>query len=155
MAEGKGRHFLIVTHGGGSNTSRLLLFTFLKRGERDMVKLKIGEKEYGLRLDMYAMEQIEEEFGTMQEMFEKIQSRGSKSIQKIFRILANAELAYEGKEETVTGDELKRLKVSAMAGIGKAIRAAVEEGMKSETTEGAEADDEVFDVYLAEIEAKN
>jgi len=120
-----------------------------------MVKLRIGETEYGLRMDMYAMELIEDEFGTMKNMFDKIQEGGSKAIRNLFRILANAELAYEGKEETVTGDEVKRLRVSAMAGIGNAIRAAVEEGMKSETNEGNDADDEVFDVYLSEIESKN
>ena len=120
-----------------------------------MIKLKIGETEYGLRMDMYAMEMIEEEFGGLKEMFEKVQSGGGKTIRSIFRILANAQLAYEGKEETVTGDELKRLRVAAAAGIGAAIRAAVEEGMKSETSDGNEADDEVFDVYLNEIESKN
>ena len=121
-----------------------------------MVKLKIGEKEYGLRMDMYAMEMIEEEFGGLKEMFEKLRESGSsKTIRKIFRILANAQLAYEGKEETVTGDELMRLRLTALNGIGAAIRAAIEEGMKSETNEGEEADDEVFDVYMQEIEAKN
>ena len=44
---------------------------------------------------------------------------------------------------------------TAVAGIGNAVRAAINEGMKSETVEGEEADDEVFDVYLSEIEAKN
>ena len=120
-----------------------------------MIKLKVGDVEYGLRMDMYAMELIEDEFGGMKEMFEKVQAGGSKTVRALFRILANAQLSFEGKEETVTGDELKHLKVAAMAGVGKAIRAAVEEGMKSETTDGEEADDEVFDVYLSEIEAKN
>ena len=120
-----------------------------------MVKLKVNGVEYGLRFDMYAMEGIEESFGSMKDMFEKISSGGSKAVQTLFRILANAQLAYEGKEETVTGEEIRRLRVSAMAGIGNAIRAAVEEGMKSETTGGEEADDEVYDVYLAEIESKN
>ena len=120
-----------------------------------MIKLKVGTKEYGLRMDMYAMEKIEDEFGSMKEMFERINSGGTKTVMKLFVILANAQLAFEGKEETVTGEELKHLRVTAVAGIGKAIRAAVEEGMKSETTDGAEADDEVFDVYLSEVEAKN
>ena len=120
-----------------------------------MIKLKVGDKEYGLRMDMYAMEKIEDEFGSMKEMFERINSGGTKTIMQLFRILANAQLAFEGKEETVTGDELKHLRVAAAAGIGNAIRAAVEEGMKSETTDGAEADDEVYDVYLSEVEAKN
>lgn len=120
-----------------------------------MIKLKVGDTEYGLRMDMYAMEMIEEEFGGIKEMLEKIKEGSSKQARVLFRILANAQLAYEGKEETVTGDELKSLRVSAIAGIGKAISAAVEEGMKSETSEGSEADDEVFDVYLNEVEAKN
>ena len=119
------------------------------------VKLKIGEKEYGLRMDMYAMEQIEDEFGGMQDMFERLQKGSSKAVRTLFKIMANAQLAYEGKEETVTGDELKHLKVSAVSGIGNAVRAAINEGMKSETVEGEEADDQVFDVYLSEIEAKN
>ena len=120
-----------------------------------MIKLKIGDTDYGLRMDMYAMELIEDEFGGMKEMFDKIQRGGAKAVRGIFRILANAQLAYEGKEETVTGDELKHLRVAAIAGVGQAIRAAIEEGMKSETVEGEEADDQVFDVYLSEIEAKN
>ena len=120
-----------------------------------MVKLRIGEKEYGLRMDMYAMEMIEEEFGGMKDMLGKLNEGGSRQIRALFRILANAHLAYLGKEETVTGDELKSLRVAAVSGISQAISAAVEEGMKSETTEGAEADDEVFDVYLSEVESKN
>ena len=120
-----------------------------------MIKLKVGDTEYGLRMDMYAMEGIEEKFGSMKEMFAKIQDGGSKAIRELFAILANAQLAYEGKEETVTGDELKRLRVAAVAGIGNAIRAAVEEGIKSETADGEEASDEVFDVYLNEMNSKN
>lgn len=120
-----------------------------------MVKLKIGEKEYGLRMDMYAMEQIEDAFGSIDVMFKEAEKGSVKAVRTLFRIMANSALAYEGKEETVTGDELKRLRVAAIAGVGKAVRAAIDEGMKSETTEGAEADDDVYDVYLAEIEAKN
>ena len=120
-----------------------------------MIKLKIGDKEYGLRMDMYALEMIEEEFGGMKDMMNRLHEAGPKQIRALFRILANAQLAYEGKEETVTGNELKSLRVAAVSGISQAISAAVEEGMRSETTDGAEADDEVFDVYMGEIEAKN
>lgn len=118
-----------------------------------MVKLKIEDKEYGLRFDMYAMELIEDEFGSLQDMFDKLQKGSVKIVKTLFRILANSALSYEGKEETVTGEELKRLRTKAINGIGLAVRAALDEGNKSETTEGAEADDQVFDVYLAEIEA--
>lgn len=119
-----------------------------------MVKLKIDDQEYGLRMDMYAMELIEDEFGDMSAMFEQVRKGSAKTIRSLFRILANSALAYEGKEETVTGDELKRLRLAAVNGIGMAIRAAIDEGMKSETVEGEKADDEVYDVYLAEIEAE-
>lgn len=120
-----------------------------------MVKLKVGDTEYGLRMDMYALEQIEDAFGSMQEMMEQTRGARSKAMMTIFRILSNAQLAYEGKEETVTGDELKHLRVNALVSISNAIRAAVEEGMKSETTGGEAADDEVFDVYLNELDEKN
>ena len=120
-----------------------------------MIKLRVEGREYGLRMDLYAMEQIEEEFGGMKEMFERIKWNSGKAVRTLFRILANAALAYEGKEETVTGKELLRLRPAALNGISQAIRAAVEEGMKSETNEGEEADDEVYDCYLAEVEAKN
>ena len=121
-----------------------------------MVKLRIGDKEYGLRMDMYALEQIEEAFGSIDAMFKKVDGGGSvKTIGTLFKIMANAALAYEGKEETVTGEELKRLRIAAINGVGVAVRAAIDEGMKSETTDGEEADDEVYDVYLAEIESKN
>lgn len=120
-----------------------------------MVRIKIEDQQYGLLMDMYAMEKIEEEFGDMSDMFEKLQGGSIKAIGKLFKILANAALEYEGKEETVTGNEIKHLKVAAIAGIGKAIRAAIDEGMKSETIGGEKADDEVYDVYLQEIEEKN
>lgn len=117
-----------------------------------MVKLKVLDREYGLRMDLYAMEQIEEEFGGMRELFDLLKDGKVKTVRALFRILANTELAYEGKEENVTGDELRHIRLSAVGPIGNALRAAIEDGMKSETTRGEEADDEVYDVYLDEIE---
>jgi len=117
-----------------------------------MVKLKIGDREYGMYLDLEAMEQIQEEFGNMKDIFDKLKQNDIRTIKKLFKILANAALTYEGKEATVTGNELNVLKVAAVKGISKAFERAIEEGMKSETTGGAEADDEVYDVYLAELE---
>lgn len=120
-----------------------------------MVKLKIEEKEYGLRFDMYAMEMIEDEFGSMGEMMEKLQKERSRDVITLFVILANAYLAYEGKEESVKREDLRRLKAMALKGLSRAVIAAIKEGMKSETSGGNEADDEVYDVYLAELESKN
>lgn len=117
-----------------------------------MVKLKVGEEMYGLRMDLYALEQIEDEFGGMKELFDLLKDGKTKTVRKIFRILANTELAYEGKEETVTGDELRHMKLAGVGQIGNAIRAAIEDGMKSETTRGEEADDDVYDCYMEELE---
>ena len=54
--------------------------------------------------------------------------------------------------ENVTGEEIRHCNVQK---VSAAISAAVNEGMKSETTGGNEADDEVHDEYLDEIESKN
>jgi hypothetical protein len=120
-----------------------------------MVRVKIGDKEYGLRLDLDAVEKIQDEFGDMGDAVNKMKKSNVKAIRTLFKIMANSALAFEGKEETVTGEELKKLKIAAMPGISKAFERAIEDGMRSETTGGAEADDEVYDVYLAEIEEKN
>lgn len=117
-----------------------------------MIKLMIEGKAYGLRMDLYALEQIEEEFGSLKELFDLLKEGKTKTVRILFRILANAALAYDGAEETVTGDELKHIKLSGIGQIGNALRAAIEDGMKSETTRGEEADDEVYDCYLEEIE---
>ena len=120
-----------------------------------MVKIKVDDREYGLRMDMYAMEMIEDEFGNMQDMFDKLKRGSTKTVRILFRILANAQLSLEGKEENITGDELKHLSVGTIRTIAGAINRAIELGMHSETTGGGSADDEVFDVYLNEIESKN
>ena len=120
-----------------------------------MAKAIINGKEYGLRLDLYAMEKIEEEFGSLKEAF--AQMRGGKQVRAtriIFRIMANSYLSYHGKEETVTGDEIKHADMETFGEIARAVNEAVEEGSKSETTNGNEADDEVHDAYLEEIERK-
>lgn len=117
-----------------------------------MVKLKVEDREYGLRMDLYAMEKIEDTFGSLKELFGLLKEGKTKTVRTLFAILANTELAYEGKEETVTGDELKHIRLSALTPIGTALKAAIDAGMHSETTGGEEADDEVFDVYLDELE---
>ena len=120
-----------------------------------MITLKIGDKQYKLLMNVYTMELMEAEFGSMEKMFEQAETGRVSTVMKMFRCLANSALYREGKEENITGKELRNLNVPAINGISKAIRAAVDEGMKAEMVDGNEADDEVYDVYLAEIEAKN
>ena len=122
-----------------------------------MASININGKEYPLRFDMYAMEQVENEFGGIREMFESMRGgeggKGvAKTLQIIFRILANSARNELDLPENVTGEEIRHEKVQK---VSDAIGAAINEGMKSETTGGNEADDEVHDEYLEEIESKN
>lgn len=122
-----------------------------------MAKVKIGEKEYGLRFDLYSMEQIEEEFGGVKAVFDTLKEgrHQIKTTRALFRILANSYLSYNGQEETVTGDEIKHAGMDMIRNISEAVQEAIAEGSKSETTGGNEADDEVHDMFLEEIERKN
>lgn len=122
-----------------------------------MAKVTIGDKEYGLRFDLYAMEQIEEEFGGVKTVFDTLKEgkHQIKTTRTLFRILANSYLSYNGREETVTGDEIKHAGMDMIRNISEAVQAAIAEGSKSETTGGNEADDEVHDMFLEEIERKN
>ena len=121
-----------------------------------MASIKIKGKEYGLRFDLYAMEQIEEEFGSVKDAFAEFQTgKMLKATRKLFKILANSHLSYIGQPETVTGDEIKHEGMDFVKEIAEAVKEAIAEGSKSETTNGNEADDEKHDVYLEEIERKN
>lgn len=121
-----------------------------------MAIIKVKGKEYGLRFDLYAMEQIEETFGSVKNAFDALrEGKQLKTTRLLFKILANSYLSYHGQEETVTGDEIKHEGMDIVVQISEAIKDAIAEGSKSETTGGNEADDEKHDVYLEEIERKN
>ena len=126
------------------------------KGEKGMAKLTIDGKEYGLRFDLYAMEQIEEEFGSVQAAFDALkEGHQMKATRILFKVLANSYLSYIGEEETVTGKEIRHVGMDGVLKISDAVREAIAEGSKSETTGGGAADDEVHDLYLEEIERKN
>ena len=121
-----------------------------------MAKVVIDGKEYGLRFDLYAMEQIEEEFGNIKKAFQALrEGRQLKTTRILFKILANSYLSFHGQEETITGDEIKHAGMNAVMEVSIAVQNAISEGSKSETTGGNEADDEVHDMFLEEIERKN
>lgn len=118
-----------------------------------MAKVVIDGKEYGLRFDLYAMEQIEEEFGNIKKAFQALrEGRQLKTTRILFKILANSYLSFHGQEETITGDEIKHAGMNAVMEVSIAVQNAISEGSKSETTGGNEADDEVHDLFLEEIE---
>lgn len=121
-----------------------------------MASITVNGKEYGLRFDLYAMEQVEETFGSVKGAFDGLrEGKQIKTTRTLFRILANSWLGYHGQEETVTGDEIKHADMNTVMELSKAIQEAIAEGAKSETTGGNEADDSVHDVFLEEIERKN
>ena len=121
-----------------------------------MASITINGKEYPLRFDMYAMEQVEEEFGGIRAMFDAMTGNGAQSVAKtlriLFKILANSARNSLDLPENVTGEEIRHCSIQK---VSAAISEAVNEGMKSETTGGNEADDEVHDEYLDELESKN
>lgn len=119
--------------------------------------ISINGKEYKLRFDLYAMEQIEEEFGSLKSVFDAMRT-GEKQVKltrALFRIMANSQLSFEGKPETVTGDEIKHLPPYRIREIGEEARRALDEGMHTEMSGGGEADDDEHDAYLEEIEKKS
>jgi hypothetical protein len=119
-----------------------------------MVSIVVKGKKYDLLFDMWALEQIEQEFGGVKKMYDSLHGNGeglnmATAMSAIFRILANSARDAAGLTPNVTGDEVRHFSVGKLT---KAVHAAIEEGMKSETTGGNEADDAVHDEYLDEIE---
>lgn len=118
-----------------------------------MASITIKGTKYELLFDMWALEQIEKEFGGVKKMYESLRGGDGASlataISTVFRILANSARDEAGLTANVTGEEVRHVSVGKLT---KAVHEAIEEGMKSETTGGNEADDTVHDEYLEEIE---
>lgn len=119
-------------------------------------EVRINGQLYRLRFDLWALEQIEEEFGGVREAFQQLRSaKMSTAVRKLFRILANCQRNLDGMPEDVTEDVISRhTSMAKLAEISGAIQAAVEKGMESETN-GGEADDEVHDALAEEYDQKN
>lgn len=119
-------------------------------------EVRINGQLYRLRFDLWALEQIEEEFGGVREAFQQLRgAKMSTAVRKLFRILANCQRNLDGMPEDVTEDVISRhTSMAKLAEISGAIQAAVEKGMESETN-GGEADDEVHDALAEEYDQKN
>lgn len=115
-----------------------------------MAKIRIKGVEYKLRFDLSAMEAVEDEFGSLKAMFEALRAESGqvKLLRKLLTIMLNCQLDFEGSEKRFTEGELKHLPTTAMA----VAKQALQDGMKAETVDGGEADDDVHDGYLEEIE---
>jgi len=118
-----------------------------------MASITINGTKYDLLFDMWALEQIEQEFGGIKKMFASLQGAEgtslSKTVSVVFRILANSARDAAGLAPIVTGDEVKHTPVGKVVAI---VKQAIEEGSKAETSGGNEADDKIHDEYLEEIE---
>ena len=121
-----------------------------------MAKATVNGVEYELRFDLDAMEQVEDTFGSLKEMFTLLREghQQVRTVRTMFVILANSASDYAGSDWKVDEKALKHLPLEKLKELGDAIRAALEEGMHAETVDGNEADDNVHDGYLAEIEAE-
>jgi hypothetical protein len=122
-------------------------------------EVRINGKLYRLRFDLWALEQIEKEFGGVRGAFDAMSGNGPGmmgTVRKLFAILANCQRNYDGLPEDITGDEITRHESMAkLKEISVAIRAAMKEGMRSETSDGGEASDKKKNPLDEEYNAKN
>ena len=131
-----------------------------KEQEKASVKpeVRLNGKLYRLRFDLWALEQIEEQFGGMRQAFDAMTSGAGmvKTIRKLFAIVANCQRNLDGMPEDVTGEEISgHESMAKLKEISDAIRAAIEAGMKSETADGGEASDKKKNPLDEEYERKN
>lgn len=120
-------------------------------------EVRINGQLYRLRFDLWALEQIEQEFGGIRQAFMAMDDGSMvKTVRKLFAILANCQRNYDGLPEDITGDVITRHESMAkLKEISVAIRAAMKEGMRSETSDGGEASDKKKNPLDEEYNAKN
>lgn len=121
-----------------------------------MAKITIDGRTFDLVMSIWAMGQIEEEFGDLKQALEKFRkgSRDIKIIRSMFRILANAGQHKAKQPMDVTGDEINDLNLAGLEKLSLTMRAAMDEAMKAETVDGGPADDSEADVYAEELEKR-
>ena len=119
-----------------------------------MAVIKISGKEYALRMDVNAMEKIEDEFGDLKEALKAFRARDRKisMVKSMFRILANSGRKKAGQPEDVTGEEINTCNLADLNKLAEALNKTMEEAMHAETIGGNEADDGVHDEYMEELE---
>ena len=107
-------------------------------------EVRINGQLYRLRFDLYAFEQVEEQFGGLREAFSAMNGNGKilQTVKKLFAILANSQRNMDGMPEDVTGEEIsKHESIGKLKEIATAIKAAMVQGMISETADGGPASD--------------
>ena len=120
-----------------------------------MAKITIRGKEYDLRVNLWVTEQIEEKYGDFSEAMKKFRKQRKVSqVKEMFAVLANAGRMHAGKPMDVRPGDLDDCNLHDLERIAKAMGEAMDEGMKAETVNGAEADDQSADVYAEEMAAR-
>lgn len=124
--------------------------------KKNRAEVRIGGQLYRLRFDLWALEKIEKEFGGVREAFAQLRGANmAGSVRKLFVIMANSQRNMDGMPEDVTEQVITaHTSIAKLTEISAAIRAAVENGMESETN-GGEADDESHDALAEEYDEKN
>ena len=130
----------------------------IKEAPAGKPEVRINGKLYKLKYDLWALEQIEKEFGGVKGAFEAMSGNGPGmigTVRKLFAILANCQRDLDGQPADVTGEEISgHMPVKKVKEISAAIRAAIRIGNESETY-GGEADDEERNALAAEYDEKN
>jgi len=122
-----------------------------------MEKVLIGDHEYELVFNMYAMELIEEKYDDARATINRLVESPKQELKlcrELFVIMANAAREAKGEPEDVTDKPLKEMKFEDYNNLMLRAKLIIEvaHGMRSETTGGNEADDTVHDAYLEEDE---
>ena len=113
-------------------------------------------KVYPLMMDLYALEQIEEEFGGMRQVQEAItKGKQFQTMKALFRILGNAALEDMDQPETLTGDEIKRATLEELAMLTAIVFQLIDISGKTQTGDGEVASDERKELYQDEYDEKN
>ena len=121
-----------------------------------VVTYRFRGTDYPLLFDLYAMEMIEDEFGSMKAaMLELTGGKQFKALRKLFRILANAAREAEDLPEDVTGNEVRRAGAEEMRELSDAIQQCFKAGKKTETEAGQEGSDERRELFEDEEDRKN
>lgn len=121
-----------------------------------MAKIVIRGKEYDLWLGLWAMEQIEERYGSMEEGLKKfIKEKKISEIKFFFVTLANCGQKRAKLPADLTEDVLDTANLADLEAIAAAMRDTLDEARRTETVGGGPADDEGEDALAAEYDAKN
>ena len=121
-----------------------------------MAKIVIKGVEYDLWMGLWAMEQIENEYGDMKTAMQRFKKeRKISMVRFMFTALANNGRKKANLPPDVTGDVLDDCNLADLDQIAQALRATMDEAAHTETVGGGEADEDGADALAGEYDEKN